>query len=159
MGTWQSLVILSILDYSKRRAERLQSIHRCTITSRCERQQFSTLIVVHLVKNDLPQPFDSGILRTESASIVRVVTKLLEVEFTLSTDQFLNLMVVEQALNYGHVDDTGEAFLEGSKLSLTLLLELELDVESNELLYIVQSDHYVGSAFLQLMLSGCSELD
>lgn len=69
----------------------------------------------------------------EATCIKGTVAQLLEVEFLLTADERLDLLVIEQAFNDEHIDYSCKSFLEGSKLSLALLLELEINIESDEL--------------------------
>ena len=67
-------------------------------------------------------------------------------------------MVVEEALDNAHVEKAFEAFLKRSKLALTLLSELKVNVKSDELTNVLLGDKDIGAAFLKLALGYFTEL-
>ena len=88
----------------------------------------------------------------EAVGVDAVVSELLEVELSLPADQRFNFIVIEKALDKAHLEQTLEAFLEGSQLALALLLEGPLDIEPDKLLDVGLVDRDIGTTFLELVL-------
>ena len=51
----------------------------------------------------------------------------------MTADERLDLLVIEKALHDEHINYSCKSFFEGRKLSLALLLKLEVNIESDEL--------------------------
>ena len=155
MGAWQTSVVLAILNDIE--FESLQAIHRSSVTASRESQQLAALLIAPLIQYNLPKPLDDSGATVEATCVEGAVAQLLEVELLLTADESLDLLVVEQALHDEHVDHPCESFLEGGKLSFALLLELEVNVESNELCRSVLGDIDVCTVLLKLFLQNSSK--
>ena len=97
----QSFVVFSILDDVK--FKRFKPIHGGAITSGWEGQPLSAIVIGPLHEDNLPEPghhFRGG---SKSVCINAMVTKLLKVELSLSTNQRFYFFVIEQALNRAHI--------------------------------------------------------
>lgn len=99
--TGQSFVVFSILDDVK--FKRFKAIHGCAITPSWEGQPLAAVVISPLYEDNLPEPghhFRGG---RKSVCINAIVTKLLKVELSLSTNQRFYFFVIEQALNRAHI--------------------------------------------------------
>ena len=65
--------------------------------------------------------------------------------------------MVKQVRDDSHVQDSSEAFFKGGKLAFALLLELEVNVESDKLLDVASCHRYASPILFELSLTDLAE--
>jgi len=113
-----------------------EAVDGSAIGPRREGQERTPLIIRPLFKHDFPQPLNSTTLFTETAAIFTSVLQVFEVKGALSTNQLLKITRRQNRLQNLDVDHALEALLEVLDLLLTLLLEFEINEETDKFMSV-----------------------
>ena len=112
MRAGQSSVIAFFISHD-REVESLESIDRGPIATSRELQELSSLLIVPLIDDDLPEPDYHTMLLVEAIAIHRGLLELCKVKRLLTTQQRRQLCKIKELSQKGGTDEATEAFPEG----------------------------------------------
>ena len=143
MRARQSLIatLSIVLNYDE--VKRLKAIDWRSITSCRKHEKLSTLIIVPLIKYDLPEPADHAVLRVEPIAISRVLLQFFEVKSLLPTKQGWKLLYVKKCDESYWGYKATHSCPEGIHSRLSLYEDIELNESTYEVLPILNCDRNV----------------
>ena len=108
----------------------------CSIWSSCKSKKLSSLIVIKIIKDYIPEPFYKLMIRFKWSDIFGHFLKFSEVESFGSAYELLKLFRSIEIREHLFIKESVETTLKGIDLCLALFFKAEVDVQINKFISV-----------------------